>query len=181
MRMFALSVALLFALSSCASAPAPAEEPLISTTQTLKQTKPVVTMEEIEKVEFGARVNVMGKVMYGTQVEIDGEQVLGPDQIVRQTEGLPYGWRMHIKPEHLKQMKVTEVLRLPEPGEWNVSNRTRISRDKRTATTTYTTYPDKDNTISNEWTLTEEDPVGRYSIKLYVEDQHVATHVFEVK
>lgn len=171
-----------FVWAGCASTPPSAKESLISPIASKKSAKTMVTAEEIEKVEFGVLIQVAGKKMYGVEVKVDGEQLFGPDDVIRKVGGTAYGWRMHIKPEHRNNMNIIEVLRLPSPSEkWEVSKLTRISRDKRTATTTLNTYPDSNGTISNEWIVTQDDPVGTYTIKLYLDGQHVATHAFEVK
>ena len=153
--------------SGCKPPPVPEREALI---QPRGPVKASIALDDLEKVEFGSTSKV------------DGEEVFRPHAVVTRGDGEGYGWRLHMSPDRVRRVEIKEVLRLPvAPKQWGVSQATRISRDRRTATTTMARFPRVDGTITSEWTYTKEDPVGQYTLMLYVDEQYVTTHVFEVK
>lgn len=87
-----------------------------------------------------------------------------------------YGWiiKLNSSPE---SVYVTELLKLPAPGNWITDSNTEVSDDKRIGLTTKRITPEN-NTISHFWSIAPNDPTGDYCAKVFVDDAKPITFFF---
>lgn len=98
--------------------------------------------------------------------------------------GDAYGWRMKINnyQSNNGKIKLREVLRLPShPEMWKTENSDKfyISKDGKVATSIKSKVP-VNGMIQNFWTITPGDPLGKYQIEVYINDELVEVFRFEV-
>ncbi|WNJ99973.1 peptidoglycan-binding domain-containing protein [Thalassospiraceae bacterium LMO-JJ14] len=100
------------------------------------------------------------------------------------TENSCYGWRMRINGIS-GSIKMREILRLPSKplGGWPVitdgSKKVTPSSDGKSAVTDMM-LEIKDDMVSHVWCIAEGDPIGDYSIDVFLDDVFVETFDFEV-
>ncbi len=95
-----------------------------------------------------------------------------------------YGWRIKFKGA-LKLARYKEILSLPSapkywPGENNEFAANKITNNRRVSITERYVVP-KNGWIKNTWCVVKGDPVGDYSIKVFVDETFVQQFDFELK
>jgi len=87
-----------------------------------------------------------------------------------------YGWIIKLKSSP-ESVYVTELLKLPAPGNWITDSNTEVSDDKRIGLTTRRITP-KNDIISHFWSIAPDDPPGDYCARVFVDDAKPITFFF---
>lgn len=111
----------------------------------------------------------------------DGTVQIKPVDKIPLVPGQTYGWRLKLRTKR-EVVALREEVQLPvAPKTWNSAipeAEFRVSPDGRTGVTmadaTLT-----DGTLMNAWKVAEGDPLGEYSIKIYLDGKLVRTFKFE--
>ena len=95
-----------------------------------------------------------------------------------------YGWRIKVSSSDAL-IRFREEFMLPsEPKHWsderNEFATKRIVDERRTSITNRFIKPDK-GWVENSWCVAEGDPEGKYSMKVYFNDQFIKLFEFEVR
>jgi len=89
--------------------------------------------------------------------------------VIPNRNGVAYGWRIHVPCKKPQLIDIKETLRMPAPGDWHVDQRTRISADRTTITTSETLPCDDDGWIHHRWFASPGDPDGTYIVTVEVD------------
>lgn len=91
--------------------------------------------------------------------------------------GATFGWRVRLN-DGASRVRLREELELPAaPRIWRHTDDTFITADRTTAVTDRVARP-VDGWLENSWAFTDGDPEGRYTLRIYLDDELVKTFDF---
>ncbi len=124
----------------------------------------------VSKAEFGIQqLDAQGKITFIPTIKVPFQQ------------GSKYGWRIQLQ-NYKGKVTWREILRLPNrPDTWGIDSGEDLSLStngkeavtKRTVLTT-------NGVISNFWTITPGDPVGKHKIEVYIDNRLISSFEFEI-
>lgn len=86
--------------------------------------------------------------------------------------GATFGWRIKLN-DDAPVVRLREELELPAPPRiWRHTEDTLITSNRTTAVTERVLHP-SDGWIENAWSFTEGDPAGRYTMRVFLDDELV--------
>ncbi len=111
------------------------------------------------------------------------QQVLDTTRVPFDTENSCYGWQVQVD-KMTGPVSFREILNLPrKPAGWpqvnDDSRKITVSPDERSATTERTILL-KDGWVGNMWCVGEGDPLGPYSVDVFINDKFIKTFHFDV-
>ena len=124
----------------------------------------------VKKAEFGV-----------LRTEKNGKVTFIPTTKVPFKEGKVYGWRIQLQ-NYQGKLTWLEVLTLPKPPlTWGTDNGEHffLSLDGTKSVVKRTDLVKK-GVVSNFWTVSTGDPVGKHILEVYVDKRRIATFKFEV-
>lgn len=108
----------------------------------------------------------------------DGSATFVKTNFVPLRPGQIYGWYIDVR-TNLEKVQYVEQVALAGPAQWPAGGDAQISADRRTITVRHEAAP-VNGIISGEWKINADDPPGRATITVKLENEVVQRFDFEL-